>query len=235
MPKPLTVWITINCGKFWKRWAYQTTWPASWEIVMQVRKQQFLTCMVSWVLGSMWSQRIGHGWATELNWTQLKVIINEMHNVKWNFLMYSVIGKPNYKHPLFSRNSFLLKQILSQRIWNTQYFVPLTVKSYVALLCISCSYYYHYYYTVYLSLPRYQVDSKGSYHKTCTYVVQESCLHSLSTLVSASCPFLSCVTMPTFHKIEDSDSKIIFNIMWSYFKRNLNAKNGLNDWKIKAL
>ena len=27
-----------NCGKFWKRWEYQTTWPASWEICMQVRK-----------------------------------------------------------------------------------------------------------------------------------------------------------------------------------------------------
>ena len=40
MPKPLTVWITINWGKFWKRWEYQTTWPASWEICMQVRKQQ---------------------------------------------------------------------------------------------------------------------------------------------------------------------------------------------------
>ena len=40
MPKLLTVWITINCGKFWKRWKYQTTWPASWEICMQVRKQQ---------------------------------------------------------------------------------------------------------------------------------------------------------------------------------------------------
>ena len=40
MPKPLTVWITINCGKFWKRWEYQTTWSASWEIGMQVRKQQ---------------------------------------------------------------------------------------------------------------------------------------------------------------------------------------------------
>ena len=25
MPKPLTVWITINCGKFWKRSEYQTT------------------------------------------------------------------------------------------------------------------------------------------------------------------------------------------------------------------
>ena len=40
MTKPLTVWITINCEKFWKRWEYQTTWPASWEICMQVRKQQ---------------------------------------------------------------------------------------------------------------------------------------------------------------------------------------------------
>ena len=37
MPKPLTVWITTNCGKFWKRWKYETTWPASWEICMQVR------------------------------------------------------------------------------------------------------------------------------------------------------------------------------------------------------
>ena len=29
-----------NCGKFLKRWEYQTTWPASWEICMQVKKQQ---------------------------------------------------------------------------------------------------------------------------------------------------------------------------------------------------
>ena len=40
MDKTLTVLITTNCGKFWKRWEYQTTWPASWEIYMQVRKQQ---------------------------------------------------------------------------------------------------------------------------------------------------------------------------------------------------
>ena len=40
MPKPLTVWITINCVKFWKRWKYQTTWSASWDTYMQVRKQQ---------------------------------------------------------------------------------------------------------------------------------------------------------------------------------------------------
>ena len=34
------VWITINFGKFWKRWEYQITCPASWEICMQVKKQQ---------------------------------------------------------------------------------------------------------------------------------------------------------------------------------------------------
>ena len=38
-PKPLTVWITTNCGKFLKRWEYQTTLLASWEICMQVKKQ----------------------------------------------------------------------------------------------------------------------------------------------------------------------------------------------------
>ena len=34
------VWITTNSGKFLKRREYQTTWSASWEICMQVKKQQ---------------------------------------------------------------------------------------------------------------------------------------------------------------------------------------------------
>ena len=40
MAKPFTVLTTTNCVKFRKRWEYQTTWPASWETYMQVRKQQ---------------------------------------------------------------------------------------------------------------------------------------------------------------------------------------------------
>ena len=40
MPKPMTEWITTNCGKFLKRWKYHTTLPASWEICKQVKKQQ---------------------------------------------------------------------------------------------------------------------------------------------------------------------------------------------------
>ena len=39
-PKPLTLWITTNCGNSFKRWEYQTTWSASWEICIQVKKQQ---------------------------------------------------------------------------------------------------------------------------------------------------------------------------------------------------
>ena len=38
MPKPLTVWITTNCGKFFKRWEHQTTLPASCETCMLVKK-----------------------------------------------------------------------------------------------------------------------------------------------------------------------------------------------------
>ena len=48
MPKPLTVWITINCGKLWKRWEYQNTLHASWEICMQVKKQQLELGMEQW-------------------------------------------------------------------------------------------------------------------------------------------------------------------------------------------
>ena len=49
MPKPLTVWISsTNCGKFFTWWEYQTTWPASWETYIQVRKQQLELDMKQW-------------------------------------------------------------------------------------------------------------------------------------------------------------------------------------------
>ena len=48
MLKTLTVWITANCGKFFKRWEYQTTLPASWEICMKVKKQQLELDLEQW-------------------------------------------------------------------------------------------------------------------------------------------------------------------------------------------
>ena len=49
MLTPLTLWITTNCGKFFKRWEYQTTWPASYETCMQVKKQQLEPDMEQWI------------------------------------------------------------------------------------------------------------------------------------------------------------------------------------------
>ena len=40
MPKPWTMWITTNCGKFFNRWEYKTILPTSSEICMQVKKPQ---------------------------------------------------------------------------------------------------------------------------------------------------------------------------------------------------
>ena len=47
-PKPLMVWITTNCRKFFKRWKYQSTLPASWETRTQVQKKQLEPDMEKW-------------------------------------------------------------------------------------------------------------------------------------------------------------------------------------------
>ena len=47
--KPLTMQITTNCGKFLKRWEYQTTLSASQETCMQVKKQQLEPGMEQWI------------------------------------------------------------------------------------------------------------------------------------------------------------------------------------------
>ena len=53
MLKPLTVWITTNCGQFFKRWDYQTTFPVSWEACMQDKKHQ---------LGQTWNNELVQNW-----------------------------------------------------------------------------------------------------------------------------------------------------------------------------
>ena len=52
MLKLLTMWITTNCGKFLKRWEYQTTWPASWEIFRSRSNSQ------NWT----WNSRLVPNW-----------------------------------------------------------------------------------------------------------------------------------------------------------------------------
>ena len=57
MPKPLIVWITKNCGKFLKRWEYQTTLPASWEIYTQVKKHIQLELDMEQQTSSKWGKK----------------------------------------------------------------------------------------------------------------------------------------------------------------------------------
>ena len=55
MPKPLTGWITTDYGKFLEKQEYQSTSPASWEICVQVRKQQ-LELDMEQQTGSAWEK-----------------------------------------------------------------------------------------------------------------------------------------------------------------------------------
>ena len=75
MPKPLTVWITINCKKFLKRWEYQTTWHATWEICTQVKKQQLEPDM---------EQQIGCIWEwDEKRWARRSISWNQDFQAKY--------------------------------------------------------------------------------------------------------------------------------------------------------
>ena len=63
MLNPLTVWITTNCIKFLKRWEYQTTWPASWEIYVQFKKQHLEPDIQQWTgskLGKEYIKAVYH-------------------------------------------------------------------------------------------------------------------------------------------------------------------------------
>ena len=54
--KPLTMWITTNCGKFLKRWEYQTILPVSRETCMWAKKQQFEPDMEQKGLAQNWER-----------------------------------------------------------------------------------------------------------------------------------------------------------------------------------
>ena len=87
------MWITTNCRKFLKRWEYQTTWPASWEICIQVKKQQLeenmeqqgvqQSCILSpWLLNLyaeyiMWNARLDEAQA------EIKIAGRNINNLRY--------------------------------------------------------------------------------------------------------------------------------------------------------
>ena len=89
LPKPLTVWITINCGKFFKRWEYQTTWPASWE-VRPVSSVQSLSCVR--LLVTLWTTALQASVSITNSQSLLKLISIESVMSSNHLIFY---------HPLF--------------------------------------------------------------------------------------------------------------------------------------
>ena len=63
MLKPLIVCITTNYGKFLKRWEHQTNLPVSWEICVQVKKQQLEPYMKQWT-----GSKLGYEYTKAVYW-----------------------------------------------------------------------------------------------------------------------------------------------------------------------
>ena len=101
-PKPWTAWITTSCGKFLKRWKYQTSWPASWEIFMyagqeaavktghgtttdwfQIRKGLHQGCILSPCLFNFYAEYIM--WNARVNEAQasIKIAGRNINNLKY--------------------------------------------------------------------------------------------------------------------------------------------------------
>ena len=86
--KRLTLWITTNCGKFFKRWEYRTTWPASWEICMHVKKQQLKLDMEQQTCSKSGKEYIKSvychpGYLTYLQSTSEKVMATHSSTLAW--------------------------------------------------------------------------------------------------------------------------------------------------------
>ena len=78
------MWITRNCGKFFKRWECQTILPASREIYMQVKKQQLELDMEKWTcskLGNKYVQAVYRhpAYLTYIEYIMRNVGLGESH------------------------------------------------------------------------------------------------------------------------------------------------------------
>ena len=100
MPKHLSMWITTNCGKFWKRWEYQTTWPASWETLyagqeaavrtghgtadwFQIGKRVLQHCILSPCLYNIYSEYIMRNAGLEEAQAVIKIAGRNISNLRY--------------------------------------------------------------------------------------------------------------------------------------------------------
>ena len=119
MPKSLTVWITTNCGKFWKRWEYQTTLPLSWKLCMQVKnKVRTRPGMMDWTgskLGKeyIWTVYCHLAYLTYMQRTSWKIPGWKKHKLESRFLgEISIIFRYAYDTTLMAESEEELSSLL---------------------------------------------------------------------------------------------------------------------------
>ena len=110
------VWITTNYGKFLERWEYQTTWPASWEICMQVKKQHLEPDMEQQTGSKLGKRYIRAVYCHPAYWTY-------MQSTSWETLGWKKhkLGLCRWYHP-FGRKRRGTKEPLDEgegREWNS--------------------------------------------------------------------------------------------------------------------
>ena len=103
MLEPLTLWITTDCGNFFKWWEYHITLLASWEICMQVKKQQLIRqdCILSSCLFNLYAEYITKN--TRLDETQAEIRFPGEISITSDMQMTSPYGRKwrGTKKPLY--------------------------------------------------------------------------------------------------------------------------------------
>ena len=102
MLKPLIVWIT-SCGKFLKRWEYQTTLLASWEICMQVKKQQLELDMEQWTGSKFGKECVEVVYCHPAYLTYMQRTSCEIPGWIKNWCFWTVVLEKTFESPLDSK------------------------------------------------------------------------------------------------------------------------------------
>ena len=89
----MAVWITIICGKVLKSWEYQPTLPASWEICMQVKKQQLELDMEQQIVSKSGKEYIKAAYCHPTYLTHMQGTAGDMQGCMKHKLDYSLLGE----------------------------------------------------------------------------------------------------------------------------------------------
>ena len=114
---PLTVWIIINCGKFFMRWKYQITLPAFWEICTQVMEQQLESDMEQQTDSKLGKECVKAvychpAYLTHMQITSWEILSWMKHKLESRLPRISITSDMQMTPPLWQKSEEELKSLL---------------------------------------------------------------------------------------------------------------------------